>query len=128
MNIKTCTAIGAILAGLSFTSCKDFLNVEKDIKDRMTIEEVFTKEDYTEQWLANAYSYLPNDVADVSSEGNWPFCYSDDMYNPLYKALTEVSYGEESSKMSTCAKTSPWRSGKTTRHRPGSSAHSIIGS
>ena len=96
MNIKTCTAIGAILAGLSFTSCKDFLNVEKDIKDRMTIEEVFTKEDYTEQWLANAYSYLPNDVADVSSEGNWPFCYSDDMYNPLYKALTEVSYGEES--------------------------------
>lgn len=85
----------SVALGFSFSSCSEFLNVEKDMKDRMTLEEVFTKEDYTEQWLANAYSYLPNENADVSAEGDWPFCFSDDMFNPQYKSLSEVTYNEE---------------------------------
>lgn len=88
----------SIVLGTTFTfsSCTDFLNVEKDIKDRMTLEEVFSKEDYTEQWLANAYNYLINENADLGINGEWPFCFSDDMYNPTYKGFKELSYGQES--------------------------------
>lgn len=88
----------SIVLGTTFTfsSCTDFLNVEKDIKDRMTLEEVFAKEDYTEEWLANAYNYLINDNADLGINGGWPFCFSDDMYNPAYKIFKELSYGQES--------------------------------
>lgn len=80
----------------TFSSCTDFLNVEKDIKDRITLEEVFSKEDYTEQWLANTYNYLINENADLGINGEWPFCFSDDMYNPTYRGFKELSYGQES--------------------------------
>lgn len=87
----------SIVLGTTFTlnSCSDFLNVEKDIKDRMTLEEVFAKEDYTEQWLANAYNYLSNENADLGINGEWPFSFSDDMYNPTYKSFKEVTYNQE---------------------------------
>lgn len=85
----------SVALGITFSSCSEFLDVEKDMKDRMTLEEIFTKEDYTEQWLANAYSYLPNENADLSAEGDWPFCFSDDMFNPQYISLSEVTYNEE---------------------------------
>ena len=85
----------SIILGTTFASCSDFLNVEKDIKDRLTLEEIFSKENYTEEWLANAYSYLPNENADLGIEGEWPFAFADDMYNPLYKNLKEVTYNEE---------------------------------
>ena len=48
-----------IATGLSMASC-NYLDVNTDTKDRMSLEEVFTDETYTEQWLANAYSYLTN--------------------------------------------------------------------
>ncbi|WP_106830794.1 RagB/SusD family nutrient uptake outer membrane protein [Parabacteroides pacaensis] len=85
----------SLAVATAFTSCSDFLNVEKDIKDRMTLEEVFASEDYTEEWLANAYSFLPNETADLGIEGEWPFCFSDDMYNPIYKNLKEITYSQE---------------------------------
>ena len=44
-----------IATGLSMASC-NYLDVNTDTKDRMSLEEVFTDETYTEQWLANAYS------------------------------------------------------------------------
>ena len=62
----------------------------------MSLEEVFTDETYTEQWLANAYSYLTNsEFADISITGSNPFNFSDDIYNPIYKSFKEVTYGEE---------------------------------
>ena len=55
-----------IATGLSMASC-NYLDVNTDTKDRMSLEEVFTDETYTEQWLANAYSYLTNsEFADIS--------------------------------------------------------------
>lgn len=82
--------------GVGLCSCNDFLNVNKDLKDRMTIEEVFQDELYTEQWLSAAYSYLATGiVSDVSINGEWPFCFSDDIYNPMYKSFKEVTYNEE---------------------------------
>lgn len=86
----------SMLLGAMLTSCSDYLNVEKDLKDRMKIEEVFTKKDYTEEWLANAFSYLPNENADLGFGGQWPFCFSDDMYHPNYKSFKEVTYSQES--------------------------------
>ena len=73
-----------IATGLSMASC-NYLDVNTDTKDRMSLEEVFTDETYTEQWLANAYSYLTNsEFADISITGSNPFNFSDDIYNPIY--------------------------------------------
>ena len=84
-----------IATGLSMASC-NYLDVNTDTKDRMSLEEVFTDETYTEQWLANAYSYLTNsEFADISITGSNPFNFSDDIYNPIYKSFKEVTYGEE---------------------------------
>lgn len=78
-----------------FVSCTDFLDVDKEIKDRLTIEALFLNKDYVEEWLANSYSNLINDNGDVGI-GNWPYAFSDDMYHPNYKSIREVTYSEES--------------------------------
>ncbi|WP_080903209.1 RagB/SusD family nutrient uptake outer membrane protein [Parabacteroides sp. Marseille-P3160] len=75
-------------------SCSDFLNVDKEIKDRLTIEALFFKEDYVEEWLANSYSHLIDNNGDIGI-GNWPFSFSDDMYHPKYKNIREATYNEE---------------------------------
>lgn len=51
-------AAAAVLFGAS--SCEDYL--EKTPDDDMTMEEVFSNPDWTRAWLANAYSWLPNEA------------------------------------------------------------------
>lgn len=84
--------------GLGLTSCTDYLNVDQYFKDRMSIEEVFSNEDYSDQWLSNTYSHLGGSNADVSSKGHTPFCFADDMYfgdrEDFYKRLKNGEYGE----------------------------------
>lgn len=80
--------------GILFISCSDYLNMEKDIKDRMTIEEVFSTKDYTEQWLANAYAYLGGSNVDMGYVSG-SFSFSDDIYHPYYNSFTEQTYLEE---------------------------------
>lgn len=78
---KTYLLKGLVLcAGLGLASCADQLDADKYFKDRMTIEDVFTDYDYTEQWLNDAFSHLVGSNADVSSKGITPFCFADDMY------------------------------------------------
>lgn len=84
----------SVAFGACLVSCSDYLNIEKDIKDRMTIEEVFSTKDYTEQWLANAYSYLGGANNDMGYGGECPFSFSDDLYHPGNKAFTEKTYLE----------------------------------
>ncbi|MEA5129619.1 MAG: RagB/SusD family nutrient uptake outer membrane protein [Proteiniphilum sp.] len=84
--------VGAMI--FTFVSCSDFLEVDKEIKDRLTLEAVFLKRDYVEEWLANAYTHLIDDNGDVGI-GNWHFAFSDDMYNPKYKNIREATYIEE---------------------------------
>lgn len=91
--------LSAILGlGMSLTSCSDYLNVDQYFKDRMRLEEVFTNEDYSEEWLSNAYSHLTMFNADVSSKGHTPFNFADDMYfgdrGNFYKRLKNGEYGE----------------------------------
>lgn len=84
--------------GLGLSSCTDYLKVDKYFKDRMSLEEVFKSEDYSERWLANAFSYLTGSNADVASKGHTPFCFADDMYfgdrDDFYKRLKNGEYGE----------------------------------
>lgn len=79
----------------SMASCVDFLKVDNEIKDRLTLDDIFVKKDYVEEWLANAFSHMIDDNGDVGI-GNWPFAFSDDMYNAKYKNIREVTYIEES--------------------------------
>lgn len=91
--------LSAVLGlGISLSSCTDALNTDKYFKDRMSLEDVFKSEDYSEQWLANAFSFLTGSNADVSSKGHTPFCFADDMYfgdrDNFYKRLKNGEYGE----------------------------------
>lgn len=89
------TVLGLVL-GLS--SCSDYLTIDKYFNDRLSLEEVFKKEEYSERWLADAFSYLSGSNADVSSKGHTPFCFADDMYfgdrSNFYKKLKNGEYGE----------------------------------
>lgn len=80
------------LMGIIGTSCVDYLDAEKDLKDRMTIEEVFSKYEYADAWLANAYYALTN----IPDQGKAPYTYADDLYNSDTKSIKEVTYNEES--------------------------------
>lgn len=93
--MKKKTLLSLLICGALSTSCADYLDAEKDVKnDRLSLEEVFSKDDYVEQWLAQAFYYLSNGNADVGIK-DWPFCYSDDMYFADYKSLKELTYNEE---------------------------------
>jgi hypothetical protein len=62
------------------SSCSSYLESDQYFHDRMTIEKVFSSKQYSEEWLANAFSDLNDECADVASKGYTPHCYADDMY------------------------------------------------
>lgn len=84
----------SIFMAAALASCSDYLDVDKDLKDRITLDEVFTNRDYTEEWLANAYGYLSNSCADMGYGGQWPYAFADDIYHPDYRNLWEKTYLE----------------------------------
>lgn len=71
------------VAGLSLTfgGCTDYLDSDYLFDERLTIETIFQSKDYTNEWLAQAYSYLGSGyLQDVSSKKSIPFNFADDMY------------------------------------------------
>ena len=54
------------------TACSDYLEVDSNFKDRLTIEKVFTDKDYTDAWLSNTYSYLRGQNQDVGGKESVP--------------------------------------------------------
>lgn len=75
--IALCLGIGS----LSFAGCSDYLDSDYIFDERITIEDVFQDRDYTNQWLARAYSFLGNDyLQQVCSRKSVPFNFADDMY------------------------------------------------
>lgn len=66
-------------SGIMF-SCSDYLESDQYFNDRMNIEKVFSSKQYSEEWLAHAFSDLTNECADVASKGYTPHCFADDMY------------------------------------------------
>ncbi len=85
----------SVVLGLSLASCSDYLDAEKDLKDNITIEKIFSNIDYTEEWLANAYSYIYNGNSDMGWNGECPFAFSDDIYHATYKSIIEKTYLED---------------------------------
>lgn len=98
MKKKYTLMSAACVLAFILASCADTLDADHYFKDRMTIEEVFTDRDYSEQWLANAYYYLTINNTDVSSKKYNPFCFADDMYygdtDDRYRRLKSGDYDE----------------------------------
>lgn len=70
------TAIGTGI----LSSCAKYLESDQYFNDRMSVEKVFSSKQYSEEWLAHAYSDLQNECADVASKGYTAHCFADDMY------------------------------------------------
>ncbi|KOH45234.1 RagB/SusD family nutrient uptake outer membrane protein [Sunxiuqinia dokdonensis] len=70
------TALGVSV----LSSCADYLESDQYFKDRMTLDKAFSSKQYSEEWLAHAYSDLRDENADVASKGYTPHCFADDMY------------------------------------------------
>lgn len=83
-NIKTATVAMFFLGGAVLTGCTDYLDTDYLFKERLTMEDVFSNRDYTNEWLAGAYSFYGSKYLQevCSKEGGSPFNFSDDMtYN-----------------------------------------------
>ncbi|MFA5650002.1 MAG: RagB/SusD family nutrient uptake outer membrane protein [Proteiniphilum sp.] len=92
-----------------FSSCTDYLESDQYFQDRMTLERVFSSKEYSEEWLAHAFSGLMGENIDVGNKGDTPHCFADDMiyggddaeYDPgrdgrtfSYNIFRTGSYGE----------------------------------
>lgn len=97
-NIFLTVTLG--IGTFAFSSCSDYLNVDRYFNDRMTEEKLFEDKTYSEQWLAGVYSHLLGCNDDVCSKGNTPHNFSDDMYfgdrSGLYRSLKYGLYNEGS--------------------------------
>lgn len=81
--MKKIIVILSIVTGLSLImgGCTDYLDSDYLFDERMSIEDVFKNQDYTNEWLARAYAFLGNGyLQDVASKKNVPFNFADDMY------------------------------------------------
>ena len=68
-----------ICFGSFFSSCSDYLNVERYFSDRQDLDRIFSSRDYTEQWLANAYYQLLSFNLEIGHVRFTLTNYSDDM-------------------------------------------------
>lgn len=71
--------VAVLMLGMMI-SCTDYLDSDQYFKDRMSLEKAFSSKQYSEEWLAHAYSDLRDEAADVASKGYTPHCFADDMY------------------------------------------------
>ena len=77
------------------SSCTDYLESDQYFKDRMTLDKVFTSEEYSEEWLAHTYSFLTRFNAEVTSKGYTPHNFADDMYYGDRDAAIDINLGGE---------------------------------
>lgn len=90
----------------TISGCKKYLDSDYLFDERMSTEDVFTNQDYTERWLARTYYYMGlSSMQDVTSKKTMPFNFADDMYygdeNEEYARwkrgqYTEIGLGGES--------------------------------
>jgi hypothetical protein len=81
--MKKIIVILSFVTVLSFImgGCTDYLDSDYLFDERMSIEDVFKNQDYTNEWLARGYAYLGNGyLQDVASKKDVPFNFADDMY------------------------------------------------
>ncbi|MDR2954415.1 MAG: RagB/SusD family nutrient uptake outer membrane protein [Prevotella sp.] len=61
------TAISSLL--VSFSSCEDYLDVDKYFDNVLTLDSAFTKRTYVEGFLSNAFEVMTDEVADIATGG-----------------------------------------------------------
>jgi len=69
MKKKFSIVLIIVFEAVLMSSCSDYLDSDKYFQGRTTLETVFTSKTMSEEWLAHAYSFLPNQNADVCSKG-----------------------------------------------------------
>ncbi len=67
-----------ISLGMTLFSCGDYLDVDQYFNDMLTIDTVFVKKSYTEQWLWNTYSYMNERGAEITRANVTAFNYASD--------------------------------------------------
>lgn len=80
--VKSAIVLATALSG-ALTSCEDVLDADKYFDDRRTLESVFTNVNETNGWLAQAFTYLRYDLADVTTKERYGVglhCFADDIY------------------------------------------------
>ncbi len=68
----------SVISLASLYSCDDFLSVDQYVNDMLTIDTVFLKKNYTEEWLWDTYSFLNNQGAEIANKGTTAFCFASD--------------------------------------------------
>jgi len=73
--------IGCSLA-MGISSCSDYLEVDYIFKDQQSLDTVFARRRYSEEWLANVYARIrTGENVMIASKGHQPFNFlADDMY------------------------------------------------
>lgn len=87
-------------AGLFMGSCSDFLSVEGKLgENTQDLESIFENKDYTEQWLAKAFTYLASHNVDIHNKDNCITNFADDMCygdrNLEYRTFKYAEYSED---------------------------------
>ncbi|MDO5570763.1 MAG: RagB/SusD family nutrient uptake outer membrane protein [Bacteroidales bacterium] len=76
---KNIILILSLCLGIFSQSCSDYLDVDRYLTDRQSLERIFDSRDYTEQWLANAYYQLLSFNLEIGHTRFTLSNYSDDM-------------------------------------------------
>jgi len=97
INMKVLSYMSLAISLLTFISCKKYLDTVPD--DVLTINDIFSSKANTDKYLANIYSYLPNEMEqrfagsgnsgpwEASSDNakyNWDFNYSNNMNSSVW--------------------------------------------
>lgn len=91
---KVIIIITTICTSLSFSSCADFLDVDKYFYDMLSVDSAFSKRVYVDGWLSNTYDYLKQDnLTEFGSKLMWA---SDDLVSIDGKALQNCNYSANS--------------------------------
>ncbi|MDR0811768.1 MAG: RagB/SusD family nutrient uptake outer membrane protein [Paludibacter sp.] len=81
-----------------FNGCKDYLNMEYLLNDRLDMEEVFLNIDHSKRWLAGVYSHLRHtdnwDVSIKEQNSNQFNFISDDMYYTDREKADDYVFGQ----------------------------------
>ncbi len=86
--------ITALYISFSFSSCADFLDVDKYFYDMLSVDSAFSKRVYVDGWLSNTYDYLKKDnLSEMNSRFMWA---SDDLVSIDGKSLQNCNYSANS--------------------------------
>ena len=99
MKMKYLLFSAIIGAGLFIGSCADYLDVEAKLgENTQDLQSIFEDKDYTEQWLAKAYSYLAIHNVDIHNRLQCMTNFADDMCyaedNEEYRKFKYCEYTE----------------------------------